>query len=272
MLTGDNKRTADAIGKVAGVDEVIAGVMPDGKEEVVRRLQQKGKVAMIGDGINDAPALTRADIGIAIGAGADIAIDAADVVLMKSNLSDAVAAVRLSRASLRNIHENLFWAFAYNVIGIPIAAGCFVALGLTLNPMIGAAAMSLSSVCVVTNALRLNLCKIRSDKHDHKFKNALPADMSLIDAPSEEKTADAAAKPMAEKNEQLTKKTITIEGMMCEHCERTIKAALEKIQGVQSATADFASGTAVVYLSGKVDDAALKAAVEAEDYKVVKIE
>ncbi len=284
MLTGDNKRTADAIGKVAGVDEVIAGVMPDGKEEVVRRLQQKGKVAMIGDGINDAPALTRADIGIAIGAGADIAIDAADVVLMKSNLSDAVAAVRLSRASLRNIHENLFWAFAYNVIGIPIAAGCFVALGLTLNPMIGAAAMSLSSVCVVTNALRLNLCKIRSDKHDHKFKNALPADMSLIDAPSEEKTADAAAKTVAEKTadtaakptteetEKLTKKTITIEGMMCEHCERTIKAALEKIPGVQSATADFASGTAVVYLSGKVDDAALKAAVEAEDYKVVKIE
>lgn len=296
MLTGDNKRTADAIGKVAGVDEVIAGVMPDGKEEVVRRLQQKGKVAMIGDGINDAPALTRADIGIAIGAGADIAIDAADVVLMKSNLSDAVAAVRLSRASLRNIHENLFWAFAYNVIGIPIAAGCFVALGLTLNPMIGAAAMSLSSVCVVTNALRLNLCKIRSDKHDRKFKNALPADMPLIDAPAAEKTADTAAKtvaekaadtaakpvaeksadtaakPVAEKAEQLTKKTITIEGMMCEHCERTIKAALEKIPGVQSATSDFASGTAVAYLSGKVDDAALKAAVEAEDYKVVKIE
>ena len=250
MLTGDNKRTAEAIGKAAGVDEVIAGVLPDGKEAAIRELQKKGRVAMVGDGINDAPALTRADIGIAIGAGADVAIDAADVVLMKSSLADAAAAVRLSRAALRNIHENLFWAFAYNVIGIPIAAGCFAALGLTLNPMIGAAAMSLSSVCVVTNALRLNFCRIHSDNRDRKKKSRK----------KNEGGSDA-----------VVEKTVVIEGMMCAHCERAVKEALEKLPGVISASADFTAGTAEVKLTAPLDCEVIKAAIEAEGYKVIEI-
>ena len=252
MLTGDNQRTADAIGKQAGVDEVIAGVLPDGKEAVIRQLQASGKVAMVGDGINDAPALTRADTGIAIGAGTDVAIDAADVVLMNSKLSDVPAAIRLSRATLRNIHENLFWAFFYNTIGIPIAAGVFVPLGLTLNPMIGAAAMSLSSFCVVTNALRLNLFKLRDTRHDHKRANHLKEVPEI-------------------KEETAMKKTIQIEGMMCAHCEATVKKALEALPEVTEAEVSHTAGTAVVTLSAPVDDAVLKSTVEAKDYKVTGI-
>ncbi len=248
MLTGDNERTAKAIGAQAGVDEVIAGVLPDGKETVVRRLKNSGKVAMVGDGINDAPALTRADIGIAIGAGADVAIDAADVVLMKSSLMDVPAAIRLSRATLRNIHENLFWAFFYNVVGIPLAAGCFVAFGLTLNPMFGAAAMSLSSFCVVSNALRLNFCKLRDPKHDHKRR--------------------AKTKPAV----QPHVRTIKIEGMMCAHCEATVKHALEALPNVASAAVSHEAGTAVVTLTAPVADETLRQAVEAEDYTVTGIE
>ena len=245
MLTGDNERTAKAIGAQAGVDQVIAGVLPDGKEAVIRKLKAQGKVAMVGDGINDAPALTRADTGIAIGTGADVAIDAADVVLMKSSLLDVPAAIRLSRATLRNIHENLFWAFIYNIIGIPLAAGCFVAFGLTLNPMFGAAAMSLSSFCVVTNALRLNLCKLYDDSHDHKRS--------------------------AKAKENIVK-TIHIEGMMCHHCEMAVQKALEAIDGVASAQADHEAGTATVTLNKKVENEALKKAVEAEDYTVTSID
>ena len=245
MLTGDNERTAKAIGAQAGVDQVIAGVLPDGKETVIRKLKAQGKVAMVGDGINDAPALTRADTGIAIGAGADVAIDAADVVLMKSSLLDVPAAIRLSRATLRNIHENLFWAFIYNIIGIPLAAGCFVAFGLTLNPMFGAAAMSLSSFCVVTNALRLNLCKLYDGSHDHKRS--------------------------AKAKENMVK-TVHIEGMMCHHCEMAVQKALETVDGVASAQADHEAGTAVVILSKKVDSEVLKKAVEAEDYTVTSID
>ena len=252
MITGDNARTAKAIGAQAGVDEVIAGVLPDGKEREIRRLSVRGKVAMVGDGINDAPALTRADIGIAIGAGTDVAIDAADVVLVNSHLSDVPAAIRLSRATLRNIHENLFWAFFYNTIGIPIAAGVFVPLGLTLNPMFGAAAMSLSSFCVVTNALRLNLFKLRDTRHDHKRANHLKEVPEI-------------------KEETAMKKTITIEGMMCGHCEATVKKALEALPEVTEAEVSHAAGTAVVTLSAPVDDAALKAAVEAKDYTVTGI-
>ena len=252
MLTGDNQRTADAIGRQAGVDEVIAGVLPDGKEAVIRRLKEQGKVAMVGDGINDAPALTRADIGIAIGAGTDVAIDAADVVLVNSHLSDVPAAIRLSRATLRNIHENLFWAFFYNTIGIPIAAGVFVPLGLTLNPMIGAAAMSLSSFCVVTNALRLNLFKLRDTRHDHKRANHLKEVPEI-------------------KEETAMKKTIQIEGMMCAHCEATVKKALEALPEVTEAEVSHTAGTAVVTLSTPVDDAVLKSTVEAKDYKVTGI-
>ena len=252
MLTGDNQRTADAIGRQAGVDEVIAGVLPDGKEAVIRQLQASGKVAMVGDGINDAPALTRADTGIAIGAGTDVAIDAADVVLMNSKLSDVPAAIRLSRATLRNIHENLFWAFFYNTIGIPIAAGVFVPLGLTLNPMIGAAAMSLSSFCVVTNALRLNLFKLRDTRHDHKRANHLKEVPEI-------------------KEETAMKKTIQIEGMMCAHCEATVKKALEALPEVTEAEVSHTAGTAVVTLSAPVDDAVLKSTVEAKDYKVTGI-
>ena len=256
MVTGDNERTAKAIGAQAGVDQVIAGVLPDGKESVIRELMRRGKVAMVGDGINDAPALTRADIGIAIGAGTDVAIDAADVVLMKSRLSDVPAAIRLSRATLRNIHENLFWAFFYNTIGIPIAAGVFIPLGLTLNPMLGAAAMSLSSFCVVSNALRLNLFKLRDARHDHKRSK------QLKEIPIENHKEDTNA----------MKKTMKIEGMMCGHCEATVKKALEAIEGVASADVSHESGTAVVTLSAPVEDAALKKAVEDKDYKVTGIE
>ena len=249
MLTGDNEKTARAIGRQAGVDEVIAGVLPEGKESVIRRLQKQGKVTMVGDGINDAPALTRADIGIAIGAGTDVAIDAADIVLMKSQLSDVPAAIRLSRATLRNIHENLFWAFFYNVIGIPLAAGVWIPIfGWTLNPMFGAAAMSLSSFCVVSNALRLNLFKLHDAGKDKKIKKK------------------------HHKEETTMEKTMKIEGMMCGHCEAAVKKALEAVDGVASAEVSHTSGTAVVTLSKPVDSAVLKKAVEDKDYKVTSIE
>ena len=249
MLTGDNERTARAIGAQAGVDEVIAGVLPDGKEAVIRSLRRQGRVAMVGDGINDAPALTRADTGIAIGAGTDIAIDAADVVLMHSRLSDVPAAIRLSRATLRNIHENLFWAFFYNVIGIPLAAGVWYPLfGLTLSPMFGAAAMSLSSFCVVTNALRLNLFKLHDAGKDRKIKAKKRKEVKPVN------------------------KTMKIEGMMCKHCEARVKKTLEAIDGVTAADVSHESGTAVVTLAAPVEDAVLRQAVEAQDYKVLGIE
>ena len=251
MLTGDNRRTAEAIGKQAGVDEVVAGVLPDGKESVIRDLKKQGRVAMVGDGINDAPALTRADTGIAIGAGADVAIDAADVVLMKSRLSDVPAAIRLSRATLRNIHENLFWAFFYNTIGIPLAAGLFIPFGLTLNPMFGAAAMSLSSFCVVSNALRLNLFDLRDARKDKPLK-------TRHSKHSEEVTA--------------MEKTMKIEGMMCTHCEARVKKALEALPEVSTADVSHEKGTAVVTLSGQLADEALKKAVEDQDYKVLGIQ
>ena len=337
MLTGDNEQTAKAIAKEAGVNEVIAGVLPDGKEAVIRKLKEQGKVAMVGDGINDAPALTRADIGIAIGAGADVAVDAADVVVMKSKLTDVSAAIRLSRATLTNIHENLFWAFFYNVIGIPLAAGCYIHLfGWSLNPMFGAAAMSLSSFCVVTNALRLNLVNIRSTKHDKKRKsNIKPIEVKSTEeetnAPDVLIKVDgmmcghcearvkkaleglsfvAEAKPSFEKgtveiklaskaNENDMKKaiedndykavsftykenqnteenemtkTMKIEGMMCGHCEATVKKTLEAIEGVESANVSHENGTAVVTLSADVSDDTLKSAVEAKDYKVTSID
>ena len=257
MLTGDNEQTANAIGKQAGVDEVIAGVLPDGKEAVIRKLKKQGRVAMVGDGINDAPALTRADMGIAIGAGSDVAIDAADVVLMKSRLIDVPAAVRLSRATLTNIHENLFWAFFYNVIGIPLAAGLwYPLLGWKLNPMFGAAAMSLSSFCVVTNALRLNLCRVYDPKHDRKAK---PDRKSKTDKPNESEV------------KSMTK-TMNIEGMMCGHCEARVKKALEALDAVSEAAVSHESGTAVVTLSSDISDEKLKETVEAEDYKVTSIQ
>ena len=250
MLTGDNERTAKAIGAQAGVDEVIAGVLPDGKEAVVRELKKKGKVAMVGDGINDAPALTRADIGIAIGAGTDVAIDAADVVLMKSRLSDVPAAIRLSRATLRNIHENLFWAFFYNTIGIPVAAGCFIWAGIELNPMLGAAAMSLSSFCVVSNALRLNFFKMNDARHDkkrkHKAVKAAPAGQTIT-------------------------KTISITGLMCGHCENTVKNALEAIPGVEECVASHEKANAIVTLSKDVPNDTLKKAIETCGYVVNSI-
>lgn len=251
MLTGDNERTARAIGGEAGVDEVIAGVLPDGKESVIRRLKEKGAVAMVGDGINDAPALTRADIGIAIGAGTDVAIDAADIVLMKSRLTDVPAAIRLSRATLRNIHENLFWAFIYNIIGIPLAAGIFISLlGWKLNPMFGAAAMSLSSFCVVTNALRLNFFKMYDAGKDKKIST-----------------------DHKKSKERITmEKTIKIEGMMCGHCEATVRKALEALPQVEAAKVDHTAGTAVVTLKDDVEDEILKKAVEDKDYKVVSIQ
>ena len=254
MLTGDNERTAKAIGRQAGVDEVIAGVLPEGKELEIRKLKAQGKTAMVGDGINDAPALTRADIGVAIGAGTDVAIDAADVVLMKSRLLDVPAAIRLSRATLRNIHENLFWAFFYNTIGIPLAAGVFIPLGLTLSPMFGAAAMSLSSFCVVSNALRLNLFKLRDARHDHKRHNN--------------------QNPVARTKEEpkTMKKTMHITGMMCGHCEARVKKALEAVDGVDEALVSHEAGTAVVTLSKDVADETLKQAVEAQDYPVTSIE
>ena len=257
MLTGDNEQTANAIGKQAGVDEVIAGVLPDGKEAVIRKLKKQGRVAMVGDGINDAPALTRADMGIAIGAGSDVAIDAADVVLMKSRLIDVPAAVRLSRATLTNIHENLFWAFFYNVIGIPLAAGLwYPLLGWKLNPMFGAAAMSLSSFCVVTNALRLNLCRVYDPKHDRK---AIPDRKNKTNKPNESE-------------EKSMTKTMNIEGMMCGHCEARVKKALEALDAVSEAAVSHESGTAVVTLSSDISDEKLKETVEAEDYKVTSIQ
>lgn len=259
MLTGDNERTAKAIGEQAGVDNVIAGVLPDGKESVIQALGKKGKVAMVGDGINDAPALTRADVGIAIGAGTDVAMDAADVVLMKSKLADVPAAIRLSRGVLRNIHENLFWAFFYNTIGIPLAAGLLIpVLGWKLNPMFGAAAMSLSSFCVVTNALRLNLLNIRSTKKDKKKKNAI--DVSLININNNEKK---------EVNEMT--KTMNIKGMMCGHCEAAVKKALESLPEVASAEVSHEKGTAVVTLEKEIADDVLKKTVEDKDYEVVEI-
>ena len=264
MLTGDNQRTAEAIGRQAGVDQVIAGVLPDGKESVIRALSEKGKVAMVGDGINDAPALTRAGTGIAIGAGTDVAIDAADVVLMNSRLSDVPAAIRLSRATLRNIHENLFWAFIYNVIGIPLAAGLLIPLGLTLNPMFGAAAMSLSSFCVVSNALRLNLFQLHSAKKDKAIR---PVELPPAPAPA------PAACPIVNQTEVTAmKKTIKIEGMMCGHCEATVKKALEALPQVDAAQVSHTAGTAVVTLNAGVADDVLTQAVEAKDYKVTGIE
>ena len=257
MLTGDNEQTANAIGKQAGVDEVIAGVLPDGKEAVIRKLKKQGRVAMVGDGINDAPALTRADMGIAIGAGSDVAIDAADVVLMKSRLIDVPAAVRLSRATLTNIHENLFWAFFYNVIGIPLAAGLwYPLLGWKLNPMFGAAAMSLSSFCAVTNALRLNLCRVYDPKHDRK---ATPDRKNKTNKPNESE-------------EKSMTKTMNIEGMMCGHCEARVKKALEALDAVSEAAVSHESGTAVVTLSSDISDEKLKETVEAEEYKVTSIQ
>ena len=253
MLTGDNERTAKAIGAKAGVDEVIAGVLPDGKESVIRKLQQKGKVIMVGDGINDAPALTSADIGIAIGAGADVAIDAADVVLMKSRLSDVPAAIRLSRATLRNIHENLFWAFIYNTIGIPLAAGVFIPLlGWQLNPMFAAAAMSLSSFSVVTNALRLNFFRMHDSKRDHRIKTKSTT------------TTKKETKPM--------KKTLKIEGMMCGHCEMHVKKALEALDGVTNAEVSHKTGTAVITLVKDVSNDVLKQAVAEQGYEVTDIQ
>ena len=256
MLTGDNERTARAIGAQAGVDQVIAGVLPDGKEAVIRKLKEYGKVAMVGDGINDAPALTRADIGIAIGAGADVAIDAADVVLMKSRLSDVPAAVRLSRATLRNIHENLFWAFFYNIIGIPLAAGVWIPIfGWTLNPMFGALAMSLSSFCVVSNALRLNLFKVKDSHRDYKIKNE-------VTLPQWE----------ASKGEKNMTKTMTIKGMMCGHCEARVKKTLEELEHVTEAQVSHEKGTAVVSMETEVADEVLKKAVEDQGYQVENIQ
>ena len=246
MLTGDNERTANAIGRKAGVDEVVAGVLPDGKESAIRKLKEQGVTAMVGDGINDAPALTRADVGIAIGAGADVAIDAADVVLMKSHLSDVPAAIRLSRATLRNIHENLFWAFIYNIIGIPLAAGCFVAFGLTLNPMFGAAAMSLSSFCVVSNALRLNLCRVHDGSHDRPFHKKMTPKVKTV-------------------------KTVKIKGMMCEHCENHVRTALKALPGVLEAVVSHKEGTAILTTAGHLNEKQVKKAVKEAGYKVLSI-
>ena len=277
MLTGDNRRTAEAIGRQAGVSEVIAGVLPDGKEAVIRKLQEHGKVAMVGDGINDAPALTRADIGIAIGAGTDVAIDAADVVLMKSRLSDVSGAVRLSRATYKNILENLFWALIYNTLLIPTAAGAYVHLfGITMNPMLGAAAMSLSSFCVVTNALRLNLLKVHDASKDRPLKHPVQTDsegklLGTSEPEAGENGNDHADAGNGGKGNEMTK-TMKIEGMMCMHCEATVKKALEKLDGVESAQVSHEAGTAVVTLSADVADDVLKKAVEDKDYTVTGIE
>ena len=277
MLTGDNEQTAQAIGAQVGVDEVIAGVLPDGKEAVIRQLKKKGKVAMVGDGINDAPALTRADIGIAIGAGTDIAIDAADVVLMKSRLSDVPAAIRLSRRTLRNIHENLFWAFIYNIIGIPLAAGVWIPLfGWQLNPMFGAAAMSLSSFCVVTNALRLNLVKIHNsgrDRNRRKHIDAAAGDKNAILNENEATNENGITeKNKKESEENKMTKTMKIEGMMCGHCEARVKKALEALDQVEQAEVSHEKGSAVVTLKETVTDEVLKKAVEDQDYKVTDIQ
>ena len=271
MLTGDNEKTARAIGEQAGVDDVIAGVLPDGKESVIRELQKTGKVAMVGDGINDAPALTRADMGIAIGAGADVAIDAANVVLMNSRLSDVAAAVRLSRATLRNIHQNLFWAFFYNVLGIPLAAGAYIHLfGWAMNPMFGAAAMSLSSFFVVTNALRLNLINIHDPSKDKKIKTAHAAPAGISEAAEDNQYNKAASAELIE--EDTMEKTMKIEGMMCMHCEATVKKSLEALEGVASADVSHEKGTAVVTMTQDVPDDVLKQAVEAKDYTVLAVE
>ena len=266
MLTGDNERTAQAIGRLAGVDEVVAGVLPEGKESVIRSLKEMGRTAMVGDGINDAPALTRADTGIAIGAGTDIAIDAADVVLMKSELRDVPVAIRLSRATLRNIHENLFWAFFYNVIGIPLAAGVYIhLLGWQLNPMFGAAAMSLSSFCVVTNALRLNWCKVYDSKRDRKIKSKYTMSVSMLRGVQQD-TDEA-----NHKEDMTMEKTMKIEGMMCGHCEAAVKKALEALDGVNEAIVSHEKGTAIVKLNADVADDVLKETVEAKDYKVTEV-
>ena len=268
MLTGDNEKTAKAIGQMAGVDEVIADVLPDGKEAVIRSLQKNGKVAMVGDGINDAPALTRADIGMAIGAGTDIAIDAADVVLMKSRLSDVAAAIRLSRATLKNIHENLFWAFFYNVIGIPLAAGVFIPIfGWELNPMFGAAAMSLSSFCVVSNALRLNLLKVHDASKDKKIKNRYCVEKTDI-FKGNVRAEDACC----DKEEKDMTKTMKINGMMCAHCEARVKKTLEALEQVSEAVVSHEAGTAVVTLSAEISNEELKQVIEAQDYEVVSVE
>ena len=274
MLTGDNQRTADAIGRQAGVDEVIAGVLPDGKEAVIRTLQKSGKVAMVGDGINDAPALTRADTGIAIGAGTDVAMDAADVVLMNSKLSDVPAAIRLSRAALRNIHENLFWAFIYNIIGIPLAAGVFIPLGLTLNPMFGAAAMSLSSFCVVSNALRLNLFDLHSTKHDRPLRanSSSPAESAMVPPPTPAENNAENTSASVNQEDNSMKKTLHVEGMMCGHCEARVKKALEALPQVSEAVVSHEAGTAIVTLTAAVDNDTLKKAVEDQDYPVTGIE
>ncbi|MCR4654614.1 MAG: metal-transporting ATPase, partial [Lachnospiraceae bacterium] len=285
MLTGDNQRTAEAIGKEAGVNEVVAGVLPQGKEAVITELKNFGRTAMIGDGINDAPALTRADIGIAIGAGTDVAIDAADVVLMKDSLSGVPAAVRLSRSTYRNIKENLFWALIYNVLLIPTAAGVYSRLfGITMNPMLGALAMSLSSFCVVSNALRLNLVKIYDSSRDRQktvfadpeeqaegsgirlFKNK-----KKRKALSETDIIELRKKLQIKENEKMTEKTMKIEGMMCGHCEATVKKALEALDGVSEAKVSHEEGSAIVTLTGEVTDNALKQAVEDKDYKVLSI-
>ena len=260
MLTGDNRDTAEAVGREAGVDEVCAGVLPGGKDEIIRKLQQYGKVAMVGDGINDAPALTRADIGIAIGAGADVAVDAADVVLMKSSLRDAAAAIRLSRRTYTNIKENLFWALIYNTLLIPAAAGLYVhLLGITMNPMLGAAAMSLSSFCVVTNALRLNLVKVHDPGHDRKRKTSgIPDDIQLIDDTYNE--------------EDKMTKTVKIEGMMCPHCAATVKKALESLAEIDEGVVSHESGTAVITCNAEVDEAAVRKAVEDKEYVFTGIE
>jgi Cu2+-exporting ATPase len=280
MLTGDNAQTAQAIGKQAGVDEVIAGVLPDGKEQVIRDLQKKGKVVMVGDGINDAPALTRADIGIAIGAGTDVAIEAADIVLMKSRLTDLPAAIRLSRATLRNIHENLFWAFFYNVIGIPLAAGIwYPAFGWKLNPMFAAAAMSLSSFCVVTNALRLNLFGIYDARHDkkagrkgHSKPGREQSEQTNPNTAQTEQDKQQLNQNIINKKEtNQMEKTMNIEGMMCGHCEARVKKALEALPEVDGAVVSHESGTAVVTLNAEIADEKLKTAVEAQDYKVTGI-
>ena len=261
MITGDNARTAMAIGDQAGVDEIAAEVLPDGKEEIVKKLSSYGKVAMVGDGINDAPALTRADTGIAIGAGTDVAIDAADVVLLKNSLLDVAAAIRLSRARLRNIHQNLFWAFIYNIIGIPLAAGAYIKLfGWELSPMFGAAAMSLSSFFVVTNALRLNLLKIHDSSNDKVIKKPITGEIINNNRDTDERM-----------EKEMNKKTMMIEGMMCGHCEMTVKKALEAIDGIESAEVSHEKGSAVVTLSGDVSDDVLKKAVEDKDYKVTSI-
>ena len=274
MLTGDNERTAKAIGQQAGVDEVIAGVLPEGKESVIRALKQKGKVAMVGDGINDAPALTRADIGIAIGAGTDIAIDAADVVLMKSRLSDVPAAIRLSRATLKNIHENLFWAFFYNVIGIPLAAGIWIPIfGLKLNPMFGAAAMSLSSFCVVTNALRLNFFNMHNASKDKKIQSVDVSDVAAAVIQNEPEvqaqTCEIGETAVKSPAEGSITKTLEIEGMMCGHCEKMVKRCLEKFPQISEAVVSHEAGTAVVSMSGEVPEEEIKQAIEKAGYEYI---